>query len=139
MLASNCRPLANARVDVWHCDAQGAYSEYGGNRFQPDDYSNAHFLRGRQTTDTEGQMSFISLYPGWYPGRAPHIHVEVLSNTGQSLLVSQIAFPDEVSQQVYTIAHYPGAADTASGNAADGYIITKVLTVETYINLSRGC
>ncbi len=111
---ASCRPLANTVVDLWHCDAAGDYSEYGGTGMQRTDYTNAHFLRGRQSTDANGQVNFISIYPGWYRGRAPHIHLEVLNSSGKSLIVSQIAFPEDVSQVVYATQDYNGAADTSN-------------------------
>lgn len=113
-----CQPLSNVLVDIWHCDSQGYYSEYGGHRWQKEDFTQQHFLRGRQTTDEQGQVSFISIYPGWYPGRAPHIHVEVLDQNERSLRVTQVAFPDEVSETVYATETYKGTADT--DNDADG-------------------
>jgi protocatechuate 3,4-dioxygenase beta subunit len=73
--ASNaCGPVANAAVDIWQCDALGNYSEYA----QPG-YSGAGqtFLRGIQTTDAGGRVTFTTVFPGWYQGRATHIHVEV--------------------------------------------------------------
>lgn len=145
---NNCAPVANAKVDLWHCDADGNYSEYGGTGMQQTDYTNAHFLRGRQTTDANGQVSFISIYPGWYRGRAPHIHLEIIDASGSSLMVSQIAFPEDTSSTVYATEHYNGEADTANtrdnvfsdslilnmadsltGNTTDGYVLTKTITV----------
>lgn len=146
---NNCEPLSGALVDVWHCDKDGNYSEYGGTQMQQADYTSVHFLRGRQTSDTNGNVSFISIYPGWYQGRAPHVHVEVLSSSGTSLLVTQIAFPETISSQVYSSTNYAahGQADTAnasdnvfsdsladelatmSGNLTDGYTLTKTITV----------
>lgn len=146
---NNCEPLSGALVDVWHCDKDGNYSEYGGTQMQQTDYTSVHFLRGRQTSDTSGNVSFISIYPGWYQGRAPHVHVEVLSSSGTSLLVTQIAFPETISSQVYSSTNYAahGQADTAnatdnvfsdsladelatiSGNLTDGFTLTKTITV----------
>ena len=146
---NNCEPLSGVLVDVWHCDKDGNYSEYGGTSMQQTDYTSVHFLRGRQTSDTNGNVSFISIYPGWYQGRAPHIHVEVLSSSGSSLLVTQIAFPETISSQVYSSTNYAahGQADTANtrdnvfadslsdelavitGNLTDGYTLTKTITV----------
>ncbi|KAF2336056.1 intradiol ring-cleavage dioxygenase [Flavobacterium nitrogenifigens] len=146
---NNCEPLSGVLVDVWHCDKDGNYSEYGGTQMQQTDYTSVHFLRGRQTSDANGEVSFISIYPGWYQGRAPHVHVEVLSSSGTSLLVTQIAFPETVSSQVYSSTNYAahGQADTANakdnvfadsladelatltGNLTDGYTLTKTITV----------
>ena len=146
---NNCAPLAGVLVDVWHCDKDGNYSEYGGTSMQQADYTSVHFLRGRQTTNAKGEVSFISIYPGWYQGRAPHVHVEVLSAGGSSLLVTQIAFPENVSSTVYSSTNYAahGQADTANtkdnvfsdsladelatltGNLTDGYTLSKTITV----------
>lgn len=92
--SQGCLPLANAIVDIWHCDKDGNYSEYGGTGMQQTDFSSAHFLRGRQVTDTNGKVAFASIFPGWYNGRATHIHVHVFNASGNSLLVTQIAFPE---------------------------------------------
>lgn len=144
---NNCKPMADVHVDAWHCDSQGYYSEYGSERWQKKDFTKHHFLRGRQATDKNGQVSFISIYPGWYPGRAPHIHVEVLNKDGKSLLVTQVAFPDDISEEVYKTGHYKGPADTTntsdglfanslegnmgsvSGNIKDGYTLTHTIVV----------
>ncbi|WP_433835292.1 intradiol ring-cleavage dioxygenase [Flavobacterium anhuiense] len=146
---NNCEPLSGVLVDVWHCDKDGNYSEYGGTQMQQTDYTSVHFLRGRQTSNTSGEVSFISIYPGWYQGRAPHIHVEVLSSSGSSLLVTQIAFPETISSAVYSSTNYAahGQADTANtkdnvfadsladelatitGNLTDGFTLTKTITV----------
>jgi protocatechuate 3,4-dioxygenase beta subunit len=96
-----CTPIANARVDVWHADAGGIYSGYAG---QGDDgrassKSETH-LRGTQMTDADGKVTFRSVYPGWYPGRTPHIHVKVFLDT-TTVLTGQIYFPDDLSARVY--------------------------------------
>ncbi|UBM59222.1 intradiol ring-cleavage dioxygenase [Marinilongibacter aquaticus] len=101
---SGCEPLANVLVDIWHCDAEGEYSEYGGGGGQSANHTTEHWLRGRQTTDENGMVAFSSIFPGWYSGRAPHIHVEVLNANEKSLLVTQIAFDKSVCDTVYTTA-----------------------------------
>ena len=93
-VSSSCAALAGAIVDIWHCDRAGNYSEYGGTGMQSTDYTGVHFLRGRQTTDSNGQVVFTSIFPGWYSGRATHIHVHVYDSSGTSLKVTQIAFPE---------------------------------------------
>lgn len=145
-----CNPLPGVLVDVWHCDKDGYYSQYGGTREQTVDYTAVIFLRGRQTTDSNGVVRFISVYPGWYQGRAPHIHVEVLTTSGSSLLVTQIAFPEDISRTVYASEFYKdhGQADTSNtgdsifrdsladelatitGNLTDGYTIAHTINVE---------
>lgn len=143
---NNCEPLAGVLVDVWHCDAQGNYSEYSGQL--DGDFTNESFLRGRQTTGTDGVATFISIYPGWYPGRAPHLHLEIKRSNGESLLVTQTAFPEAVSNTVYATNGYNGDFDTSNeadgefgnslnrnmatavvGNTTDGYVLTETIKV----------
>ena len=82
---NNCAGVANANVEIWHVDAAGNYSQYGTQSGQT-------YLRGIQTTNSSGEVTFTTIYPGWYSGRATHIHLEVTIN-GASVKVSQIAFP----------------------------------------------
>lgn len=147
---ASCAALANAIVDIWHCDAAGNYSEYGGSQMQTTNYTSVHFLRGRQVTDTSGLVTFTSIFPGWYSGRAPHIHVHVYSADGTSLLVTQIAFPTDICNTVYTTVtdyYTKGKQDTSNasdhvfsdslayelatvtGSIADGYMLTHLITV----------
>ena len=119
---ASCRPLAGARVDIWHCDAQGAYSGYPGQGDGQDvDTSGQSFLRGWQKTDDSGIVSFTTIYPGWYRGRTTHIHFKVFPNDN-SVMTGQLFFPDSLSEQIFTtVAPYndrPGKRDTS--NARDG-------------------
>lgn len=115
---NNCAALEGAMIDIWHCDKDGNYSEYGGTGMQSSNYQSVHFLRGRQTSNASGFAGFVSIFPGWYSGRAPHIHVHVYNASGKSLLVTQIAFPKSVCDVVYnTSPHYSarGTQDTTNG------------------------
>lgn len=143
---NNCEPLGGVLVDIWHCDAQGNYSEYDD---QIDgDFTNENFLRGRQTTNVQGIASFISIYPGWYPGRAPHLHLEIRRANGESLLITQTAFPEDISNTVYATNGYNGNFDTSNaqdgefsdslnrnmassvtGNTSDGYTLEETIKV----------
>ena len=149
--ANNCKPLTGAHIDIWHCDKDGNYSEYGNHPMQRTDLTSAHFLRGRQTTDANGRVSFLSIYPGWYHGRAPHIHIEVFDKAERSLLVTQVAFPENISNKVYSSAHYAvrGEADTpnnrdnvfsdslteqmatVTGNVNDGFTLSSTIVVKS--------
>ena len=91
----------------------------GGFGMQATDYTKQHFLRGRQTTNENGEVSFHSIYPGWYPGRAPHIHVHVYNAAGKSLIVTQIAFPEEISKHIYTQDVYAKHGQPDTSNARD--------------------
>ena len=117
-----CRPLVGARVDIWHCDAQGAYSGYPRQGDGRDvDTSGQTFLRGWQKTDASGIVSFATIYPGWYRGRTTHIHFKIFPNDS-SVMTGQLFFPDSLSEQIFTsVAPYndrPGKRDTS--NADDG-------------------
>lgn len=110
---NSCAALAGVLVDIWHCDKDGNYSEYGGTGMQSTNYTSVHFLRGRQTTDSTGLVTFTSIFPGWYSGRATHIHVHVYTASGSSLLVTQISFPEGSSSAVATV--------NGSGGTSYGY------------------
>jgi hypothetical protein len=116
----DCNPLEGALVDIWHCDKDGNYSEYGGTTMQTTDYTNYHFLRGRQTTDSNGEVNFVSIFPGWYTSRATHIHVHIYNSAGTSLLVTQISFPEGSGSAVELV------------NSAAAYGYTKGMTGYTY-------
>ncbi len=105
-----CEPVEGLIIDLWHCDAGGNYSEYAGQL--DGNFTGQQFLRGRGTTDASGWVRFISIYPGWYPGRAPHLHIEVSTPEGESLLVTQTALPDDISEKVYMLDNYQGVHDT---------------------------
>lgn len=117
---NNCSALANVIVDVWHCDKDGYYSEYGGTGMQTIDYTGVHFLRGRLTTDANGLVSFTTIFPGWYSGRATHIHVHVYTASGTSLKITQIAFPEGTNSAVALV----------NASTANGY--TKGMSGYTY-------
>jgi protocatechuate 3,4-dioxygenase beta subunit len=139
---NDCAPLPDVSVDIWHCDSAGNYSQYGS-------YSGANFLRGRQTSDQDGTVRFATIYPGWYRGRAVHIHVHVFDSAGKSLLVTQIAFPEDITavvlgQGVYASHGQPDTRNaqdnifrdsiatemsTVTGNVANGYKLTHAIVV----------
>jgi protocatechuate 3,4-dioxygenase beta subunit len=67
--AATCKPIKGAAVDIWHCSAGGKYSGE-----QDNGTAGLTFLRGIQRTDARGLARFATVYPGWYQGRAVHIH-----------------------------------------------------------------
>lgn len=118
----NCNPAWGLAVDIWHCDKDGYYSEYGGagNPFQTKDMRNEHFLRGRQITNPDGIVTYKSIFPGWYDGRSTHIHVHAYNPKGQSILITQIAFPEGSNSAVVQV----------NASTANGY--TKGMSGYTY-------
>ena len=112
---NSCAPLADAAVEIWQCDAAGNYSEYSQPGFNG---TGQTFLRGLQTTDAGGKVTFSTIYPGWYMGRATHIHVEIYTN-GRSIKTTQIAFPESVSSAVYRTGVYASKGQNTTTNASD--------------------
>jgi len=109
---AGCAAVANANVEVWHCDSAGNYSEYGTQVAQT-------YLRGIQITNSNGEVMFTTIYPGWYQGRATHIHLEVTIN-GVSRKVTQIAFPESVNNTVYGSGVYASRGSNPTSNLSDG-------------------
>ena len=116
-----CRPIAAARVDIWHCDAQGNYSGFAGQGSDTArNTAGRTFLRGTQIADDAGNVAFQSIYPGWYRGRTTHVHFKVFLDRA-TLLTGQIFFPDALSQAVFSQApSYGGRDGQAISNAQDG-------------------
>jgi protocatechuate 3,4-dioxygenase beta subunit len=112
---SSCAAVSNANVEIWQCDAAGAYSEYSQPGY---DGTGQTFLRGLQVSDANGQVTFTTIYPGWYSGRATHIHVDVFRN-GSLLKTTQIAFPESVSSGVYATGVYAAKGQNPTTNARD--------------------
>ena len=111
----NCSPVVNANVEIWQCDASGDYSEYAQPGY---DGTGQTFLRGLQTTDAKGNVAFTTVYPGWYAGRATHIHVKVYVN-GTAVKTTQIAFPENITAEVYASGVYASKGQSPTKNASD--------------------
>lgn len=129
-------PVTGALVDIWHCNARGAYS--GWSKVNPDlevDADNIGsiprtdddtYLRGGQFSDNKGVVRFTTVYPGFYAGRALHIHVAVRITGGNNYLeerhvawVGQLYFPEVASRSVLNAKAYSGRTVTAPTNAQD--------------------
>ena len=107
---STCKPIRNAAVDIWHCDASGTYSGVQGDT--------GSFLRGIQRTNAKGVAVFQTIYPGWYQGRTVHIHVKVALG-GNVVHTGQLYFSDKVTDAVYRRAPYNRRSSRTTRNAAD--------------------
>ncbi|MEV8637297.1 intradiol ring-cleavage dioxygenase [Streptosporangium sp. NPDC051023] len=144
--SENCGPLRDVAVDIWHCDALGIYSGYekassgdggtfptdapggsgGGMHAQPD--SETTYLRGFQMTDGDGWVTFATVFPGWYIGRAIHIHVKVHVNGtfkdgaytgGDDCHTGQLYFPENVIEAVAGTGPYSTNTKQRTTNAKD--------------------
>jgi protocatechuate 3,4-dioxygenase beta subunit len=109
---SDCAPVQNAIVDVWHANTPGNYSGFGTQAGQT-------YMRGIQTTDANGQATFLTTYPGWYPGRTHHIHVKVRP-TGGSVATSQFYFDQRFNERVNRIPPYSLHGQSTTPNSSDG-------------------
>jgi protocatechuate 3,4-dioxygenase beta subunit len=99
--ARDCTPVKGARVEIWHADAIGYYSgETGQGDARNVSTKDQRFLRGAQATNDDGQVTFSTIYPGWYKGRTTHIHVKVFL-ADKAVLTTQIYFPDALSEYIY--------------------------------------
>jgi len=147
----SCATLEGFAVYLWHCDRDGNYSLYSSG------VTTQNYLRGVQVSDSSGNVSFTSIYPGCYSGRVPHVHFEVYrtlasaSSASNRLKTSQFAFPDAASNAVYATTGYSAsvrnmaqislATDnvfsdgatlqtvTITGNVTDGYVATLTVGV----------
>ncbi|HKO92193.1 MAG TPA: intradiol ring-cleavage dioxygenase [Polyangiaceae bacterium] len=117
VVGQNCVPLANAAVDIWHCDATGVYSGFTGQLGGLDTRSQV-FLRGTQLTGADGRVRFQTIYPGWYPGRTTHIHFKV-HLSGNREVTSQLYFDEALNREVYTTDPYAAHGQKDTSNAAD--------------------
>jgi protocatechuate 3,4-dioxygenase beta subunit len=113
-----CVPLAGAQVDLWHADATGLYSDEAVLHT-----SGQRFLRGYQITDRDGVVAFRTVYPGWYPGRTPHVHLKVrtFSASGQVArsFTSQLYFDESVNDTVLASGPYAARGRRDTTNARD--------------------
>ncbi|GAB2936660.1 protocatechuate dioxygenase [Rhodococcus aerolatus] len=138
-------PVADAVVEIWHCDAGGVYSGFesgsqggpgggapggrsGGGETSDGSYSvgdteatttdDGTYLRGAQVADANGVVQFTTVYPGWYRGRTVHIHLKVHKNRA-TVLTSQLFFDDTLNDTVFATAPYSSHTGRDTTNATD--------------------
>jgi protocatechuate 3,4-dioxygenase beta subunit len=115
---SACEPLAGAQVDLWQADASGLYSDEAALHTRGE-----HFLRGYQMTDAGGTVAFTTIFPGWYPGRAPHVHVKVRARSADGgvtqAFTSQLYFAPAISNAVFAQGVYAARGSIDTTNARD--------------------
>ena len=111
-----CTPLAGVQVDIWHCDVYGIYSDTSELGM---DTVGQKFLRGYQITDESGIARFTTIYPGWYEGRAVHIHFKMRTDSGYDF-TSQLFFDENLTDEVFAQAPYNTRGERNLRNDDDG-------------------
>ena len=147
----SCADLSGYGIYVWHCDAAGRYSMYSSG------VTAENYLRGVQSTGSDGTVTFTTVFPGCYAGRVPHIHFEIYLNAtmatsyAHKLNTSQLTFPLDTCATVYADSRYPSSAAnlraisfasdgvfadgvttqlaTVTGSVADGYAATLTIGI----------
>jgi protocatechuate 3,4-dioxygenase beta subunit len=117
--AGACDPLSRVRVDIWHCDALGVYSDVRDAGF---DTRGRKFLRGYQMTNANGSAEFLTIYPGWYQGRAVHIHFKIRTDPASSRareFTSQLYFDEAITEQAHKHSPYISKGTRATVNDTD--------------------
>ena len=112
LVDTECQPLGNHTIEVWHCDIHGVYSGDTSQSNNPGNFATSFctgdeesaiqstWYRGQLLTDEQGRVNFKTHFPGWYPGRTIHIHFAVSDAEGNSRLVSQFCFTDELADEI---------------------------------------
>jgi protocatechuate 3,4-dioxygenase beta subunit len=151
-LSNGCTPIVGAGIYIWHCDKDGIYSGYATSTNAGS--TSTTFLRGVQVTDSNGQVTFTTIYPGWYAGRITHIHAQVYLNdslvSGTAVATTQLAFPIATTTAVYNSSLYTKGQNTSvtsfsadnvfsdgtstemlslTGDTATGYAATMAITI----------
>jgi protocatechuate 3,4-dioxygenase beta subunit len=118
--AGRCEPLRDAQVELWQCNAHGVYSGVRDPHF---DATGQRFLRGYQITDGSGTARFLTIYPGWYPGRTVHIHFMIRTGPPGSRrdeFTSQLYFDDALTDKVFSRPPYAARGPRSVRNGEDG-------------------
>lgn len=114
----SCTPVPGAVVEIWHCDVDGDYSAYTDGGTDDDAGPGTTFFRGSQTANHDGIVEFLTRYPGWYSGRAVHIHAKAhIDDT--TVLTTQFFFDDAVNDEIFTEAPYAGHGEPDTTNRTD--------------------
>ena len=132
---ASCTPLSGARVEVWHCDAGGVYSDETANSSK-----GKKFLRGYQLADANGVVNFTTVYPGWYQGRAVHVHFKVRTYSGTTKLdefTSQWFFDESITDAVHSQAPYNTRGQRDTRNTTDNIFTGTANNSRLMLNLTK--
>jgi len=135
---SSCATLPNYYIYIWHCTPSGVYSAYTASTNGGSHSSSENYFRGIQQTDSNGECTFTTVYPGWYTGRAIHIHAEVYAGLDDAspVKITQFAFPMSINKTVAAKTSYgykgtSGMLDNSNDNIFSDGTSTEMLTVSS--------
>jgi protocatechuate 3,4-dioxygenase beta subunit len=122
--AKTCKPIKGADVEIWHADASGNYSGFdgggGGGFGGSGPQTKTRYLRGHQRSDALGKASFLTIFPGWYRGRTPHIHMKVhVGGADRVVHTGQVFFNEAIQSSVYRSGAYASRGQADTSHAAD--------------------
>src|SRR6478672_10177882 len=133
--ANDCARLEHARVDIWHSDGLGLYSGFVGQ--ETGSAGGETFLRGTQFANVDGEVHFETIYPGWYPGRTPHIHFKVFTDPA-SVATGQLYFPDTLSTRIYaSIPPYNARKAERDTDNNNDFVFLRQGGVETLLKIEE--
>ncbi|KAH7091822.1 aromatic compound dioxygenase [Auriculariales sp. MPI-PUGE-AT-0066] len=139
MDVATCAILPSAFVEIWSANATGYYRPFdgadkagsgGGGRNATD---NLTFQRGVAQANANGEVTINANVPGWYTGRAVHIHVRVFeiarwqatvpSSPSRARFTTPARSTSDVVDSVAKLSPYSSnklAYASATTNARDG-------------------
>jgi protocatechuate 3,4-dioxygenase beta subunit len=124
--AKTCKPIRKADVEIWHADASGNYSGFdggssgGGPGGGSGPQTKTRYLRGHQRSDALGKASFLTVFPGWYRGRTPHIHMKVhVGSADRVVHTGQVFFNEAIQASVYRSGVYRSRGEADTSHAQD--------------------
>jgi protocatechuate 3,4-dioxygenase beta subunit len=124
--AKTCKPISAADVEIWHCDATGHYSGFdsgsggGGPGGGGGPATSTRYLRGHQRSNPAGVATFLTIFPGWYPGRTPHIHLKAHVGNDRVVHTGQLFFDEAITAAVYRHQPYSSHGPYDTSHARDG-------------------
>ena len=127
----SCEPASGIVVDLWHCNAPGVYSDIDSKGTFGQNY-----LRGFQIADDHGNVRFLSIYPGWYPGRAIHVHVRIrrfVDGVATFNFVTQLYFDESITQSIHAyVRPYATRGQPDTTNTTDFFYDSRLLCRSSY-------